>query len=176
LVVLEGTRVFQQPRLFTTVGYTSEVQSVTLLTIVAFLNADSDAPPLIFVFWYSLSGFALVAVGILWHLRYERKWRQFRAQHWHQISGKFDDGDIVTMRKGRAGPISGYQIWLGYDYEAEGEQVGLYTLPFYGEFPNKEVAEQCRMKIANRAVIVRVSPRKSKAFLRVGSGRFALSW
>jgi len=104
----------------------------------------------------------LAALLILWHLRYRRKWQQLRAKDWQQLSGKFDEGEIVTMRKRRAGPISGYQVWLGYDYEAEGEQVGLYTLPFFGEFSNKDVAEQCRMKVANRAIIVRVSPRNPK--------------
>jgi hypothetical protein len=104
----------------------------------------------------------LAALLILWHLRYRRKWQQIRAKDWQQLSGRFDEGEIVTMRKRRAGPISGYQVWLGYDYEVDGEQVGLYTLPFFGEFPNKDAAEQCRMKVADRAIIVRVSPRNPK--------------
>jgi hypothetical protein len=137
------------------------VHLATLRTTIALLNSGRDAPS-IFVLWYFVVCFALIAVVVLWHLRYRRKWRQVRAQDWHQVSGKFDEGEIVTMRKGRAGPISGYQIWLGYDYEADGEQVGLYTLPFSGEFPNKDAAEQCRVKVANRAIIVRVSPRNPK--------------
>ena len=137
------------------------MQSAALTTTVGLLNPDKNPSPL-FVIGYSAICFALVAVAILWHLRYRRKWQQVRAQGWHQVSGKFDEGEIVTMRKGRGGPISGYQVWLGYDYEADGEQVGLYTLPFFGEFPNKDAAEQCRMKVANRAIIVRVSPRNPK--------------
>jgi hypothetical protein len=104
-----------------------------------------------------------VALFILWIRRaYGRRWQQFRARSWRQIAGRFDDGEIVTMRKGRSGKIAGYQVWLGYDYVADGEQTGLYTLPFVGEFPTGEVAEECRKRAANRNVVVRVSPRNPK--------------
>ncbi len=104
-----------------------------------------------------------VALFILWIRRgYGRRWQQFRARSWRQIAGRFDDGEIVAMRKGRSRKIAGYQVWLGYDYLADGEQVGLYTLPFVGEFPTEEVAEKCRKRAANRNVVVRVSPRNPK--------------
>jgi Protein of unknown function (DUF3592) len=123
--------------------------------------SGKDASP-IFAFWYSLGVLALVAAVILWHRRYGRMWRQFRAKNWEQVSGRFDEGDIVRMKAGRSERITGYQVWFGYDYEAEGEQVGIYTLPFFGEFPDEETAERCRTKVANRAIIVRVSPRNPK--------------
>jgi hypothetical protein len=104
-----------------------------------------------------------VALFILWIRRgYGRKWQQGRARSWRQIAGRLDDGKIVTMRKGRSGKIAGYQVWLGYDYLADGEQTGLYTLPFVGEFPTEEVAEEYRRLAANRSVPVRVSPRNPK--------------
>jgi len=65
-------------------------------------------------------------------------WRQFRARDWQQVWAKFDEGDIVGMSAGRSGRITGYQVWFGYDYEAEGVHVAIYTLPFVGEFPNKD--------------------------------------
>ena len=66
------------------------------------------------------------------------------------------------MRKGRSGPISGYQVWVGYEYEADGDQIGIYTLPFSGEFPTKEAAEEFRKLVADQSVIVCVSPRNPK--------------
>lgn len=89
-------------------------------------------------------------------------WRQFRARNWEQVSGKFDEGDIVRMKAGRSKRITGYQVWFGYDYEADGEQVGIYTLPFFGEFPDEETAEECRRKVPNRPISVRVSARNPK--------------
>jgi len=104
-----------------------------------------------------------IALFILWTQRgYARRWQQFRARSWQELAGKFDEGEIVTMRKGRSGKITGYQVWLGYDYFAGGEQSGLYILPFVGEFPTEEVAEKCRRKAGNRDVAVRVSPLNPK--------------
>jgi hypothetical protein len=61
------------------------------------------------------------------------------------VSGKFDEGEIVTMRKGRSDAIPGYEVWLTYEYQAGGDQMGLYTLPFYyREFPTEDEAEGCR--------------------------------
>jgi hypothetical protein len=105
----------------------------------------------------------LVAVVIQWTQGgYGRRWQQFRARSWRQIAGKFDGGEIVTMQKSRSGKITGYQVWLGYDYLADGAQTGLYTLPFAGEFPSREAAEKYRKRAANRDVVVRVSPRDPK--------------
>jgi hypothetical protein len=104
-----------------------------------------------------------VTLFILWIRRgYGRRWQQFRARSWRQIASSFDDGEIVTMRKGRSSKIAGCQVWLGYDYLADGEQTGLYTLPFVGEFPTEDVAEKYRKRAANRNVVVRVSSRNPK--------------
>lgn len=121
-----------------------------------------DHNPLIFNFVYFAVMLGLVTLLILWTRWYGRKWQHFRARSWRQIEGRFDDGEIVTSRKGRSGQISGYQVWLGYEYLADGEQTGLYTLPSFGEFPSEEVAEQYRKRAANREVVVRVSPGNSK--------------
>lgn len=105
----------------------------------------------------------LFAGFILWQRRYGRMWKQYRAKDWEQIAGEFDEGDIVAMRAGRR--VTGYQVLFGYYYDAEdagGEQCGLYTLPFFGKFPDKDTAEQCRVKVANRKISVRVSPRNPK--------------
>ena len=60
--------------------------------------------------------------------------------------------------------MAGYRVWMGYDYQADGEQVGLYTLPFYGDFASEEIAEEYRRRVANRDIIVRYQrskPRRS---------------
>lgn len=75
------------------------------------------------------------------------------------LTGKFDEGEVITMRKGRSEEISGYQVWFGYEYHLNGEQGGLYILPFRGEFETPEDAEECRKQLAERSVTVRVSPR-----------------
>src|SRR5580700_11192587 len=105
---------------------------------------------------------ALIIGFILWDRRYRRAWQQFRARNWPQVSGKFDEGEIVTMRKGKSDVISGYQVWLGYDYEGDGEETEIYTLPFSGEYATEEEAEASRKLLAHRRVTVRVSPRNSK--------------
>jgi hypothetical protein len=108
---------------------------------------------------FSAVGLAVVAGVILWHRRYGRIWRQYRARDWRQVVGRFDEGDIVTMQKGRSGVVAGYEVWLGYDYRVNGDQTGLfYTLPFSGEFASKEEAERCRKLVANQSVVVRVHP------------------
>ena len=104
-----------------------------------------------------------VTLFIVWTRRgYGRKCQQFVARSWGQTPGRFDDGEIVPMRKGRSEKIAGYQVWLGYEYQAGGEQFGLYTLPFVGEFSSEEIAESYRKKVANQEIGVRVAPRKPK--------------
>lgn len=104
-----------------------------------------------------------IALFILWSRRgYGRRWQHFRARSWRQVAGRFDDGDIVTMKKGHSEKIAGYQVWLAYEYSADGDQVGVYTLPFVGEFPSEEAAEEYRKRAANQNVVVRVSPRNPK--------------
>jgi len=123
-----------------------------------FLLLRHAAESTIFPLGYSSAILAMVIGLILWDRRYRRAWQQFRARNWQQVAGKFDEGEIVTMRKGRSGIISGYQVWLGYDYEGGGEEAELYTLPFYGEFPTEEEAEKSRELVRHRRVMVRVSP------------------
>ncbi len=79
------------------------------------------------------------------------------------MMGRFDDGDIVPMMKGGTKVVAGYQVWLAYEYESEGTQVGIYTLPFSCyEFSSEKQAEECRRIVANAIIPVRVSPRNPK--------------
>ena len=107
-----------------------------------FLLLRHAAESTIFPLGYFSAILVLVIGFILWDRRYRRAWQQFRARNWPQVAGKFDEGEIVTMRKGRSGVISGYQVWLGHDYEGDGEETALYTLPFSGEFLIEEEAPE----------------------------------
>ena len=132
------------------------------MQIASFLLFRSGKGSLVFDFAGSAVIFTLIFGMVLWDRRYRRKWQQFRARNWRQVAGRLDEGEIVPMLKGRSSTISGYQIWFGYDYEAGGEQVGIYTLPFSGEFRTQEEAEVFRKLAADQSVIVRVSPRNPK--------------
>jgi hypothetical protein len=132
------------------------------MPVAMFLLFRHRTESAIFALAYSSAILAVVVGFILWERRYRRSWQQFRARNWQRVAGKFDEGEIVTMRKGRSTAIAGYQVWLGYEYEGDEDEGGLYTLPFSGEFPTEEEAEECRKLVADRSVIVRVSPRNPK--------------
>jgi hypothetical protein len=127
----------------------------------SFLLRHGAEPPLFTLAYFGVL-LAVVIGFILWDRRYRRAWQQFRARNWPQVASKFDEGEIVTMRKGRSDVISGYQVRLGYDYEGDAEETEIYTLPFSGEFPTEEEAEMNRKLLADRSVMVRVSPRNPK--------------
>jgi hypothetical protein len=101
---------------------------------------------------------AFLAVFVAWDRRYRRTWHNYRSRNWRRIEGLFDEGEVITMRKARSQTVAGYEVWLGYDYEAEGEQVGVYRLPR----KTKDEAEAAPNKLANQRIVVRVSPRNSK--------------
>jgi hypothetical protein len=130
-------------------------------TASSFLLRHGAEPPLFTLAYFGVI-LAVVIGFILWDRRYRRAWQQFGARNWPQVPDKFDEGEIVTMRRGRSDIISGYQVWLGYDYEGDGEETKIYTLPFSGEFPTEEEAEMSRKLLARRGVMVRVSPRNPK--------------
>jgi hypothetical protein len=132
------------------------------MQIASFLLFRRNAGSLVFDFAYSAVLFTLIFGMVLWQRRYGRKWRQFLARNWRQVAGRLDEGEIVTMRTARSNKISGYELWFAYDYEADGEQEGIYTLPFSGEFRTAEEAEVFRKLAADQSVIVRVSPRNPK--------------
>jgi hypothetical protein len=106
--------------------------------------------------------FGISAAVIYWMRFGHRRFQQYRARTWVPANGKFDEGEVITMRKGGSGEISGYQVWFGYEYYRDGEQADLYTLPFRGEFDTSEDAEQWRKRLAECSVTVRVSPRNPK--------------
>jgi hypothetical protein len=120
------------------------------------LRRTPESP--LFILGYSLVLFSIIAAWTLWDRRYKRKWQQARARNWPKIQGKFDEGEIITMRRARSETISGYVLWFAYEYHADGEQVGIYTLPFAGEFPNEEDAEKYRRLLEEKHLPVRVSP------------------
>ncbi len=96
----------------------------------------------------------VVLVLIAWERRYRRQWQAFRARNWRRVIGKFDEGEIITMLKGRSKEIAGYKVLLMYDYEAEGKQCGDY----WSEEMTQQQAEFILGRLANRSVTVRVSP------------------
>ncbi|MGA2252286.1 hypothetical protein [Terracidiphilus sp.] len=129
--------------------------------LLLFMLRRTPESPL-FIFGYFAFLFSIIAAWTLWDRRYKRKWQQTRARNWPQVQGKFDEGEIVTMRKGRSGEIAGYQVWFAYEYYADGDQVGIYTLPFRGEFPTTIDAEACQKAIAERFIFVHYSSRNPK--------------
>jgi hypothetical protein len=119
---------------------------------------DRHAATPIYNLTYSALLLGIVVALILWDRRYRRKWQQAKARKWPRISGLFDEGEIVTMRRGRSDTIAGYDVYLGYTYQAFGEQSGLYTC----FFPTEEQAIAVQERLANRTVIVRVAPGNPK--------------
>jgi hypothetical protein len=122
---------------------------------------DRRAATPIYDLSYSALLLGIVVALILWDRRYRRKWQQGRARKWPRVSGQFDEGEIVTMRRGRSDTIAGYDVYLGYSYQSVGEQTGLYTC----FFPTEDAAKTALELLANRAVTVRVAPsnpRKSR--------------
>jgi hypothetical protein len=104
---------------------------------------------------------ALLTTYTLWNSRYRRRWQQYRSRDWERIGGRFDEGEVITMRKGRSKTIAGYEVWLGYEYRAGGEQGGIYSLPFR----TKDEAEAALRLLANKTIVVRVAPGKPKRSL-----------
>jgi hypothetical protein len=102
----------------------------------------------------------IVAFWILWESGYRRRWLQYRARNWQTLPGKFDEGEIVPMMGARSSV--GYEVRLGYDYQADEDRPGIYTLPFYGIFSTEKEAEECRQLVASRIIPVRVSSRKPR--------------
>jgi hypothetical protein len=76
---------------------------------------------------------------ILWDRRYHRRGQQFRAEDWLQVEGIFvpGEGEVVTMRRGSSKAIAGYEAWLYYKCQCDGEQDLIYT----HFFPTKAEAE-----------------------------------
>lgn len=113
--------------------------------------------PLGFTLAYGGFIWAIVGGWVLWDRRYRRKWRARRASSWPKVDGRFDEGEIVTMMRGRSKTVAGYEVWLGYEYEAEGEQAGVFRLP---EARDRTEAERLLRLLANQRVPVRVCPGK----------------
>jgi hypothetical protein len=61
------------------------------------------------------------------------------------------------MRKGRSETIAGYEVWMGYEYQVEGEQGGVYCYP---EVASRDDAEATLKLFAHKNIAVRVNPNK----------------
>jgi hypothetical protein len=140
-------------------------------TATLFLSRSGGESP-IFDLIFGAVILSLVAIYILWERRYRRAWNQSRARGWRQVMSRFDNGEVVRMLKGRSKVVAGYQVWLAYEYKSEGDQVGIYTLPFSSyEFSSEEEAEKCRKLVANQNIPVRVSDRNPKRSCVLRRGR-----
>jgi hypothetical protein len=123
-----------------------------------FLKHRAEDPAFDFIFSAVL--LSVLAALTLWD-RCHRSWQQSLARRWPKLEGKFDEGEIVTMKKGRSNTIAGYEVWLGYEYQAEGEQDGAYTR----RFTTKEEAEAFLKLLADQTIFVRVArgnPKRSR--------------
>jgi hypothetical protein len=109
----------------------------------------------VFPLVYSITVLVLLFAYALWDRQYRRKWQQSRAKRWQKVEGEFDEGEVITMLKGRSKTIAGYEVSLGYEYQADGEQGGVYYLP---EMKTKEEAETALKLLANKTIVVRVAP------------------
>jgi hypothetical protein len=130
-------------------------------TLASLLFRREEASPL-FLLVGSAVIFGICAAVIYWARFGQRRIQQWRVRNWTPVNGKFDEGKVITMRRGASGDISGYQVWFGYEYHLPDEEGGLYILPFRGEFETPEEAEDWRKLLAVRTVTVRVSPRNPR--------------
>ena len=103
----------------------------------------------------------VLVLFFLWS-RARRRLAQRRARGWPSMQGNFEDGEVVTMRKGRSEDIAGYEVWLYYRFGSSDDENGLYTLPVRGEYPDTETAESVLRMLVGKAVMVHVSPRNPK--------------
>jgi len=107
---------------------------------------------------------ALVAF-VLWERVYRRKWQQQIAGDWRPVDGRFDEGQVVEMRKGRSDVTAGYEIWLTYRYNVDGREYqadGVKNDLYNREYKSKEEAEAALSRLANQVITVRVRPDNPK--------------
>jgi hypothetical protein len=78
----------------------------------------------------------IVAFWILWESGYRRRWLQYRARNWQTLPGKFDEGEIVPMMGARSSV--GYEVRLGYDYQADEDRPGTYNTPLLRNLLNRK--------------------------------------
>jgi hypothetical protein len=107
---------------------------------------------------FGLINVCIVIALILWGRLYRRKWQQRRGEGWPQVEGIFvpGEGEVVTMRRGSSKTIAGYEAWLYYEYQCDGERDGIYTR----FFPTKPEAQAFLKILEGQKVPVRVKPGK----------------
>jgi hypothetical protein len=124
--------------------------------LLMFFRQRSDSG--FFELLYGCVILAFVAAWAAWDRSYRDKWHEFRSRNWTRVKGRFDEGELVTMRKGRSQTVSGYEVWLSYEYQVDGDQIGVFRLSERTEHE----AEAAMKMMANREVTVRVNPRNPK--------------
>jgi hypothetical protein len=125
--------------------------------ISLFLIARHHDSPMFDLIW-GTTLVSLVVVSIFWNCTGSRKYEQWRAQNWPVASGKFNEGEIITMLKGRSKDIAGYVVRIDYCYVSGQSYDGVY---FTKEFPTHEAAEEYLNRLENQSISVRISPNKS---------------
>jgi hypothetical protein len=124
---------------------------MAILILLLFRHRPEDG---MFDFLYGGVVLTFLAGSVLWDRRYRRRWQNYRSRNWKRIDGRFDEGEVITMRRARSKSIAGYEVWLGYDYEAGGEQVGVFRLPR----KSKDDADAALSTLARQRILVRVDP------------------
>ena len=106
---------------------------------------------------YSGLIFLLLLGYLAWDRKFRRKFYAHQARTWQKVDGRFDEGEIITMRRARSNTIAGYEVLLGYEFEAEGQQAGVFFTP---EVRDMADAEELLRRLANQQIPVRVCPGK----------------
>ena len=100
----------------------------------------------------------LLVVAIFQTLR--RIWVQRRARNWPAVPGKFKQGEVVRVVRGRYNDKVVYSVCIDYDYSAGESSEGVYSCTYIREFPTREGAETFLKRLENRSVSIRVAPDK----------------
>ena len=89
-----------------------------------------------------------------------RIWVQRRARNWPAVPGKFKQGAVVRVVRGRYNDKVVYSVCIDYDYSA-GESSKASTVALtYGNFPPVKEQRHSSSALKNRSVSIRVAPDK----------------
>jgi hypothetical protein len=65
----------------------------------------------VFDLLYGGAVLTFLAGSVLWDRRYRRRWQNYQSRNWKRIDGRFDEGEVLAMRKARSTSIAGYEVW-----------------------------------------------------------------
>jgi len=106
---------------------------------------------------WGLTGTLVVVIWIAWDRSWHRKYQQWIARAWPVAIGKFNEGEVIPMLKGRSKEIAGYVVCINYKYASGISYHGVY---FTREFSTEEEAEECLQRLENQSIPVRTYPQK----------------